>query len=231
MKYKAVIFDLFGTLVDNYSIKEYNKYLTNMALALKLPVEGFSKLWRDTIYKRGIGIFKTTEESIRYICNKLKVFVSDQNIRKCNEIRMENTRKHLTPKNGAIDILKKLRGLGYKIGLITNCSADVPFLWKTTEFANLFDAAIFSASVGLKKPDAQIYNLACEQLGIEPNECLFIGDGDGNELEGASQLGMDAVMIRDPNEMDPYRIVEVDWKGLKIENFTEIIDLISTIDD
>ena len=80
--------------------------------------------------------------------------------------------------------------------------------------------------VGLKKPDSNIYNLACEQLGVEPGECLYFGDGDSNELSGASQLGMNAVMIRDPNEKDPYRLVEVEWDGLKIENFTEIIDLI-----
>jgi putative hydrolase of the HAD superfamily len=78
----------------------------------------------------------------------------------------------------------------------------------------------------LKKPDAQIYNLACEQLEVEPNKCLYFGDGDSNELLGASQYGMDAVMIRDPNEIDPYRLVEVDWKGRKIENFAEIIDLL-----
>ncbi|MFX1377277.1 MAG: HAD family hydrolase [Promethearchaeota archaeon] len=226
MKYKAIIFDLFGTLVDNYSVQIYNKYLTNMASTLELPAEDFSKLWRDTIYERGIGIFKTTEESIRYICNKLNVSVSDEKIRKCNEIRLENTRKALTPKNGAVDILKRLRGIGYKIGLITNCSADVPFLWKETAFSDLFDTTLFSASVGLKKPDTQIYNLACKQLGVNPNECLFIGDGDGNELEGASQLGMDAVMIRDRNEIDPYRLVEVDWNGRKIEKFSEILGLI-----
>jgi len=226
MKYKAIIFDLFGTLVDSYSVQGYNRLMTDMASALELPGEDFSKLWRDTTYERGIGIFKTTEESIRYICNILKVSVSDENIRKCEQIRLENTRKALTPKNGAIDILKSLRGLGYKIGLITNCSAEVPLLWKNTEFFHLLDATIFSASVGLKKPDAQIYNLACEQLGIEPNECLYIGDGDSNELSGASQSGMDAVMIRDPNEMDPYRLVEVDWDGRKIEKLTEIMDLI-----
>ena len=226
MKYKAIIFDLFGTLVDSYSVQGYNRLLTDMASALELPDEDFSKLWRDTTYERGIGIFKTTEESIRYICNILKVSVSDENIRKCEQIRLENTRKALTPKNGAIDILKSLRGLGYKIGLITNCSAEVPLFWKNTEFSHLFDVNIFSASVGLKKPDAQIYNLACEQLGIEPNECLYIGDGDSNELSGASQSGMDAVMIRDPNEMDPYRLVEVDWDGRKIEKLTEIMDLI-----
>lgn len=226
MKYKAIIFDLFGTLVDSYSVQGYNRYLTEMASALGLPEEDFSKLWRDTIYERGIGIFKTTEESIRYICNKLKASVSEKNIKKCDQIRLENTRKALTPKNGAVDILKRLRGITYKIGLITNCSADVPLLWNKTEFSHLFDATIFSASVGMKKPDPQIYKLACEQLGVEPNECLYIGDGDSNELSGASQLGMDAIMIRDPNETDPYRLVEVNWDGRKIENFIEILDLL-----
>jgi putative hydrolase of the HAD superfamily len=226
MKYTAIIFDLFGTLVDSYSVQGYNRLLTDMASALELPDEDFSKYWRNTTYERGIGIFKTTEESIRYICNKLKVSVSDENIRKCEQIRLETTRKAVTPKNGAVDILKSLRGLGYKIGLITNCSAEVPPLWKNTEFSHLFDVTIFSASVGMKKPDPQIYYLACEQLGVEPNECLYIGDGDIDELSGASQLGMDAVMIRDPNEMDPYRLVEVDWDGRKIEYFKEIMDLI-----
>ena len=225
MKYKAIIFDLFGTLVDNYSIQGYNRLLTDMASALELPSGDFSKFWRDTTYERVIGI-KTTEGSIRYICNMLKVSISDESIRRCEQIRLENTRKALTPKNRAVDILKGLRGLGYKIALISNCSAEVPLLWKDTEFSHLFDVTIFSASVGLKKPDAQIYNLACEQLGVEPDTCLYIGDGDSNELPGASQFGMDAVMIRDPNEMDPYHLVEVDWNGRKIESFMEIMDLI-----
>ncbi|MBY8989161.1 MAG: HAD family hydrolase [Candidatus Lokiarchaeota archaeon] len=226
MKYLAIIFDLFGTLVDSYSVQGYNRLLADMASALELPTEDFSRLWRDTTYERGIGIFKTTEESIRYICNKLKISVSDDNIRKCEQIRLETTRKALTPKNGAVDILKKLRGLEYKIGLITNCSAEVPLMWKNTELSHFFDVTIFSASVGLKKPDSQIYNLACEQLEVEPNECLYFGDGDSDELSGASQLGMDAVMIRDPNETDPYRLVEVNWDGRKIEIFIEILDLL-----
>jgi len=226
MKYKAIIFDLFGTLVDSYSVQGYNRLITDMASALKLPSEGFSKLWRDTAYERAIGIFKTTEESIRYICSKLIISVNDENIRKCEQIRLENTRKALNPKNGAVDLLKSLKGFGYKIGLITNCSTEVPLFWKNIEFSHFFDVTIFSASVGMKKPDPQIYILACEQLGVEPNECLYIGDGDSNELSGASQLGMDAVMIRDPNELDPYRLVEVDWEGRKIKNFIEIMDLI-----
>ncbi len=66
MKYKAIIFDLFGTPVDSYSVQGYNKLLTDMASALELSVEDFSRFWRDPTYERGVGIFKTTEESIRY---------------------------------------------------------------------------------------------------------------------------------------------------------------------
>ena len=42
-------------------------------------------------------------------------------------------------------LVKSLRGLRYKIGLITNCSAEVPLSWKNTEFSHLFDVTIFSA--------------------------------------------------------------------------------------
>ncbi|MFX1455362.1 MAG: HAD family hydrolase [Promethearchaeota archaeon] len=226
MKYKAIIFDLFGTIVDSYSVQGYIKLLREMASALKLPYEDFSKLWRETTYERGIGIFKTTEDSIKYICNRLNISLSVENIRKCEQIRLDTTRKALTPKNGAIEILKNLRRLGYKIGLISNCSAEVPLLWNNTEMSQFFDVAIFSSSVGMKKPDVQIYKQACEQLEVEPTECLYFGDGDSNELEGASQVGMKAIMIRDPSEKEPYRLIEVEWDGQKIENFTEIMDLI-----
>ncbi|MFW9897548.1 MAG: HAD family hydrolase, partial [Candidatus Thorarchaeota archaeon] len=222
MKYKAIIFDLFGTIVDSYSVQGYIKLLSEMASALELPYEDFSKLWRETTYERGIGIFKTTEDSIKYICNRLNISLSVENIRKCEQIRLDTTRKALTPKNGAIEILKNLRRLGYKIGLISNCSAEVPLLWNNTEMSQFFDVAIFSSSVGMKKPDVQIYKQACEQLEVEPTECLYFGDGDSNELEGASQVGMKAIMIRDPSEKEPYRLIEVEWDGQKIENFCEI---------
>ncbi|MFX1323837.1 MAG: HAD family hydrolase [Promethearchaeota archaeon] len=226
MKYNAIIFDLYGTLVDSYSVRGYKRLLKDMALALELPVEDFSRIWRDTTYERGIGIFKTIHDSINFICKKLNTSVSKENIKKCVQIRLENTRRALSPKSGAIEILQYLRRSEYKIGLITNCSFETPLVWKDTELSGLFDVTLFSASAGFKKPDPQIYKLACERLDVEPNVCLYVGDGDSDELLGASRFGMDAVMIRDPNEVDPYRLVEVEWNGPRIENFSEILDFI-----
>lgn len=49
------------------------------------------------------------------------------------------------------------------------------------------DDEVLSYSVGLAKPDVRIYELACERLGVSPQEAAFVGDGGSKELEGAGQ--------------------------------------------
>lgn len=83
-----------------------------------------------------------------------------------------------------------------KIGLISDCSCEIPLHWGSTPFAPLIDCPIFSCSVGLKKPDPQIYSLACEHLAIQPHECLYVGDGSSREFTGAAQSGMYPVCVQ-----------------------------------
>jgi len=68
----------------------------------------------------------------------------------------------------------------------------------------LFDGMIFSCEVGVAKPDAEIYYLACERLGIVPTEALFIDD-DRKNVEAAAALGMQALQFLDT----PSAIAEV----------------------
>ena len=51
MKYKAVIFDLFGTLIPNFSEKEYRRIIDHMASVLSAPPEPFWELWSATFRK------------------------------------------------------------------------------------------------------------------------------------------------------------------------------------
>ena len=66
--------------------------------------------------------------------------------------------------------------------------------------AGKFDATVFSCDVGVSKPDPRIYEIACEQLEVEPADCLFVGDGANDELPGAERAGMTAVQLRAPGE-------------------------------
>ena len=70
MKYKAIVFDLFGTLVDNFSLREHEDVLRQMAAVLSVPSEGFARLWVKTFKKRFRGVFRTTTPLGRHtICS------------------------------------------------------------------------------------------------------------------------------------------------------------------
>ena len=73
MKYAAVIFDLFGTLVDKFSLEEHRIILRQMASVVSAPPDDFTRLWFDTYDERGMGIFQSYEVNIEYICQKLGV--------------------------------------------------------------------------------------------------------------------------------------------------------------
>ena len=73
MKYKAAIFDLFGTLIENYTIERHESVLRQMASVLSAPSEDFVRLWYQTFNDRCLGILKTPEENIDYACKKLGV--------------------------------------------------------------------------------------------------------------------------------------------------------------
>src|SRR5206468_8073197 len=66
--------------------------------------------------------------------------------------------------------------------------------------APLVDAPVFSFVLGVKKPAAEIFLACCTQLGVEPADCLYVGDGGSNELVGARAVGMRAVHLSVPGE-------------------------------
>ena len=47
-----------------------------------------------------------------------------------------------------------------------------------------------SCEVGLKKPDIEIFKMCMNDLGVQAEECLYVGDGGTFELETAQELGM-----------------------------------------
>ncbi len=81
----------------------------------------------------------------------------------------------------------------YKIGLLSNASSDVlPGIF-TAEQQELFDCSMMSVFVGLAKPDPTMFTLICEQLGVQPSECIMIDDQQ-RHLDIAATLGMKTVL-------------------------------------
>ena len=144
-------------------------------------------------------------------------------------LRVEFMRRALRPRPNALEMLRSLRSLGLKIGLVTDCSDEVPTLWSKTPFAELIDYPVFSCSAGVKKPDPRIYHLASEGLGVAPPKCLYIGDGGSDELAGASRVRMDAVLILQsgPDGWDHLRGDARRWTGRAISDLEEVVELLA----
>ena len=84
----------------------------------------------------------------------------------------------------------------FKIGIISNAWSDArPILNRKFNLDSYVDAAIYSAEVKLAKPDARIYQLALERLGVEPEEAVFVDDLPEN-VEAARALGMCGVQFQ-----------------------------------
>ena len=228
MKYKAVIFDLFGTLVEIPSVRKLEDILAQMASVLSVSSDDFIQLWHNTSDRRVIGFFRAVKDNIKHICHELGVYPDDPQMTFAAELRLDYTRQLMMPRANAIQVLSRLKSNGFKIGLISDCSADVPVVWGETPFVSLIDVVVFSCSVGLRKPDECIYRLASDRLTIEPSNCLYVGDGNNQELSGALKAGMHPVLVRIPNEdmADAHRPNKEEWNGLVISSLSEVLGLL-----
>jgi len=228
MKYQAVIFDLFGTLIENFVRTEYENVLAEMASILNTPFRDFQRIWLDSFPERVTGVHATQKESIEYICHKLNVSVTEAQVDHAFRVRLDYTKRSMIPRRDALETLSYLKTKGYKLGLISDCSGEIPIVWESTPLAPFFQVTVFSCVAGIKKPDPRIYHLATDELKVRPQDCLYVGDGSSQELTGAKKVGMHPVLIRDPDEsVDAHYIDrEEDWAGPRIASLKEVLSLL-----
>ena len=66
-------------------------------------------------------------------------------------------------------------------------------------FAGMCDLIIYSHEVGLRKPDRRIFELACERLGVQPAEMVFLDDV-AESVASARELGIYAILFRETDQ-------------------------------
>jgi len=98
-------------------------------------------------------------------------------------------------------LLDFMRGLRkkYKVGLISNAWSGLRPWIVSRKFEDAFDAMTISAEVGVMKPDARIFQIALEKLGVSPSESVFLDDFPENVV-GARAIGMQAIHFIQPEQ-------------------------------
>ncbi|MCC3650608.1 HAD family phosphatase [Streptomyces sp. S07_1.15] len=88
-------------------------------------------------------------------------------------------------------LLGDLRSAGYPVALVSNSFGNGTY--DGVDLAAVADAVVISSEVGIRKPSRRIYAIACERLGIAPEEAVMIDDLRQN-LDGAARIGIGGVL-------------------------------------
>jgi len=84
----------------------------------------------------------------------------------------------------------------YKIGFLSNVADDYMRRLFSEEQRSLFDCITLSYKTGFIKPDPRAYQIAAENLALQPEECVLVDDSP-DKVAGARRAGMQAIHYRD----------------------------------
>lgn len=95
---------------------------------------------------------------------------------------------------GTREILQRLRAR-YKIGVISNADGKIADVLASTGIADCFQTITDSGLVGYEKPHRAIFEAALRDLGASAGESLYVGDGYSVDYLGATNAGMQALLL------------------------------------
>jgi putative hydrolase of the HAD superfamily len=243
---RAVFFDVGGVLhtsasspsKEDFFAKEALKVLDENGIRLGLSPGDFLAL----VEKRA-GEYKNHSErdckelSPRRIWSEffLKDFdVPEEKLAPCAErlcYLFDAERRELEPRPGLRETVMELKGMGLKLGIISNIiSADfVRERLTMYGIAGFMDCVVTSVETGIRKPDKRIFYIAAERIGVPPVSCAYIGDRISRDVIGARNAGLGMVVLirwAASEKKDAHLALPENEPGFRIDNVKEIPGII-----
>lgn len=222
-KYKAVIFDLFDTIVNfnrlvlpviyvdkakihstcNNAWEVYKKYFADADFEkfYKAFIESYTDL--DKIKQIDHKEFPNSDRFkivLQKLCTEPSSY-SEGLIEEMVLAHMKGIADAIEFPDENRDTLDELKEK-YRLGLISNFDHTPTAIALLEKFGikDYFDTIIISVDAGWRKPKAAIFKQALDFMKLEPEDAIFIGDNYNADVVGAKSVGMDAVWINKNKE-------------------------------
>lgn len=98
-------------------------------------------------------------------------------------------------------LVDRLRLAGYKVGLLSNASAEVAIKIRTQDVERHFDSFIISAEIGVQKPDCLAFTKLAASLGVGISELVFIDDAT-KSLVNATDCGFTPILFKSQAQLE-----------------------------
>lgn len=189
---KACIFDAYGTLFDVHSAAgKYKEELGDKAAL-------FSQVWRQkqleytwlrSLMRDYKDFWGVTQDGLDYALAAVKI--------KSPELRKKllNAYRELEAYPEVPEMLKTLRGQGYKTAILSNGSPEMlDAAVKSAGLGSVLNEIHSVADIGIFKPDPRVYQMSVDKLYIQPQEICFVSS-NAWDVAGAAHFGFQVAWV------------------------------------
>lgn len=229
--FRAIVFDLDHTLFDRYSTirKTFSAFYENYRdrIPKDLSVEEFIE-----------KLIETEQKYIHYDwirvlqeCAKAGIIspMSEDEVKEAVGVIVNKCWPIAAVKFPfTIPTLRKLKEMGYKLGLITNGRHEPQALkLKMLELEDIFDEIVISGDVGVQKPNPEPFEVMAEKIGFSPKEMMYVGDHPLNDVEGSRRAGYTPVWVK---TIKTWILEDIKRADYEIDTVAELPELLEKID-
>ena len=224
MTIRAVLFDLDNTLTHrDQSILAYSQHLANtyqqqLQQAEISQIQAIIRRIDNGGYpKKELLTHPSIAASVAYALQQELNWNSLPDFEELTQFWFQQFGLSAVAMPGANSLLAELKQQGYKLAVVSNGGhATRLTILQGLGFSHYFDEIISSELVGMSKPNPEIFLHTSRQLDIAPQHCLFIGDHPVNDIQGATEAGMQALWFKGFHEAEDHKLMNT------IQNLAEI---------
>ena len=219
MTIRAVLFDFFGTLTQAVRRGPVHD---EVARLLDCDPARWKAALDRTFYLRATGRLGDPIDVLDKLARSIGGRPTRKNLYIAYAARIGAIAADGPLRPDAVAVLSALRERGLRTAVVSDCWYELPLLIHRLPVAELLDATVFSVNLGRCKPDPALYLAACERLGVQPEQCLYVGDGGSRELSGAAEVGMTPIRLAAPDLAGHLAFVRDGWRGTEVTTLSEI---------
>jgi putative hydrolase of the HAD superfamily len=126
------------------------------------------------------------------------------------------------------EVVAELYRRGYILGIISNLigTREIPDWLEVDGFSPYFKSVVLSSIYGKRKPDPAIYLEAACRAGVEPANCVYIGDNLKRDVTGTRKAGFGMVVIMiSPEDLAEETITDENRPDIIINEFRQLLDI------
>jgi putative hydrolase of the HAD superfamily len=204
MPIQAVLFDLDNTLTHrDLTAQAYSRYLAEYyAPALKQVdsdkiIEIVRRIDNGGYPKKELLTHGSIGASAAYALLQELSWLTPPSIEELAQFWFSHFGRFAVEMPAAEQVLTQLKDEGYQLAIVSNGGHDTRLnTIRGLGIEPYFDEIISSGLVGFNKPQPEIFQITAERLGVQPAQCLYIGDHPINDVQGATEAGMHALWMQ-----------------------------------